>query len=98
MASFPNTFATKLVVGTEIGAGVFIQKVPYENSLTGGLSVLNGPVVCGVFPTFPGLGTVNDRTICTHLWCTWNDGSYHPPSSDGYDSVLHPLPPTSLVL
>ena len=59
MASFPNTLATKLVVGTEIGAGVFVQKVPYENSLTGGLSVLNGPVVCGVFPTFPGLGTVN---------------------------------------
>jgi len=50
MASFPNTLATKLVVGTEIGAGVFVQKVPYENSLTGGLSVLNGPVVCEYFP------------------------------------------------
>lgn len=59
MANFGVAFATKLVVGSEIGAGVFAQKIPYENSISGGLTVINGPAIFGIQPAFPGMGVVN---------------------------------------
>jgi len=48
MANFPVTYTTRLVVGSELSAGITkVQTKPYDFSLLGGLSVLNGPVVMG---------------------------------------------------
>ena len=48
MANFPVTYTTRLVVGSELSAGITkVQTKPYDLSLLGGLSVLNGPVVMG---------------------------------------------------
>ena len=60
MANFPLTYTTRLVVGSELSAGITkVQTKPYDLSLLGGLSVLNGPVVMGTgLPLAPApLGT-----------------------------------------
>ena len=60
MANFPVTYTTRLVVGSELSAGITkVQTKPYDLSLLGGLSVLNGPVVMGTgLPLAPApLGT-----------------------------------------
>ena len=61
MANFPVMYGTRLVVGSEVAAGISkIQTKPYDFSLLGGLSVLNGPVQMGVAPLSPvPLGTLH---------------------------------------
>ena len=61
MANFPVMYGTRLVVGSEVSAGISkIQTKPYDFSLLGGLSVLNGPVQMGVAPLSPvPLGTLH---------------------------------------
>ena len=60
MAFFPSIFGSRLVVGGEAPSGITkIQTKPYDGSLLGGLSILNGPVQIGVAPlAVPPLGTV----------------------------------------
>ena len=44
----------RLTVGSQTAAGIANpQKLPYEKSLFGGLSILNGPVQIGVAPLLP---------------------------------------------
>jgi hypothetical protein len=61
MANFPVMYGTRLVVGSEVSAGISkIQTKPYDFSLLGGLTVLNGPVQMGVAPLSPvPLGTLH---------------------------------------
>ena len=54
MAHIFKTFANRLTVGSQTAAGIANpQKLPYEKSLFGGLSILNGPVQIGVAPLLP---------------------------------------------
>ena len=54
MAHVYHTAATRLTVGSQTAAGITNpQKLPYEKSLFGGLSILNGPVQIGVAPLTP---------------------------------------------
>ena len=51
MAHIFKTFANRLTVGSQTAAGIVNpQKLPYESSTFGGLSILNGPVQIGVAP------------------------------------------------
>ena len=51
MAHIFKTFANRLTVGSQTAAGITNpQKLPYESSTFGGLSILNGPVQIGVAP------------------------------------------------
>ena len=48
------TSGTRLTIGSQTAAGITNpQKLPYEKSLFGGLSILNGPVQIGVAPLLP---------------------------------------------
>ena len=48
------TYGTRLTIGSQTAAGIANpQKLPYEKSLFGGLSILNGPVQIGVAPLTP---------------------------------------------
>ena len=54
MAHIFKTFANRLTVGSQTAAGIVNpQKLPYESSVFGGLSILNGPVQIGVAPLTP---------------------------------------------
>ena len=54
MAHIFKTFANRLTVGSQTAAGIVNpQKLPYESSTFGGLSILNGPVQIGVAPLSP---------------------------------------------
>ena len=54
MAHVFHTAATRLTVGSQTAAGITNpQKLPYESSVFGGLSILNGPVQIGVAPVLP---------------------------------------------
>ena len=54
MAHVFSTSASRLTVGSQTAAGITNpQKLPYEKSLFGGLSILNGPVQIGVAPLLP---------------------------------------------
>ena len=54
MAHVYHTAATRLTVGSQTAAGITNpQKLPYESSVFGGLSILNGPVQIGVAPLTP---------------------------------------------
>ena len=54
MAHVFHTAASRLTVGSQTAAGITNpQKLPYEKSLFGGLSILNGPVQIGVAPLTP---------------------------------------------
>ena len=54
MAHVYHTAATRLTVGSQTAAGITNpQKLPYEASVFGGLSILNGPVQIGVAPLTP---------------------------------------------
>ena len=54
MAHVYHTAATRLTVGSQTAAGITNpQKLPYESSVFGGLSILNGPVQIGVAPLSP---------------------------------------------
>jgi len=54
MAHVYHTAATRLTVGSQTAAGITNpQKLPYESSVFGGLSILNGPVQIGVAPVLP---------------------------------------------
>ena len=54
MAHVYHTGATRLTVGSQTAAGITNpQKLPYETSVFGGLSILNGPVQIGVAPLTP---------------------------------------------
>ena len=54
MAHIFKTFANRLTVGSQTAAGITNpQKLPYESSVFGGLSILNGPVQIGVAPLLP---------------------------------------------
>ena len=54
MAHIFKTFANRLTVGSQTAAGIVNpQKLPYESSVFGGLSILNGPVQIGVAPVLP---------------------------------------------
>ena len=54
MAHVYHTAATRLTVGSQTAAGITNpQKLPYETSVFGGLSILNGPVQIGVAPLTP---------------------------------------------
>jgi len=54
MAHVYHTAATRLTVGSQTAAGITNpQKLPYEASVFGGLSILNGPVQIGVAPLLP---------------------------------------------
>ena len=54
MAHIFKTFANRLTVGSQTAAGIVNpQKLPYESSTFGGLSILNGPVQIGVAPLLP---------------------------------------------
>ena len=45
---------SRLTVGSQTSAGITNpQKLPYESSVFGGLSILNGPVQIGVAPLLP---------------------------------------------
>mgnify|MGYP000993267896 CR=1 FL=1 len=61
MANVPVIYGTRLVVGSEASAGISkIQTKPYDLSIFGGLSILNGPVQVGVAPLGPApLGTLH---------------------------------------
>ena len=54
MAHIFKTFANRLTVGSQTAALITNpQKLPYESSTFGGLSILNGPVQIGVAPLSP---------------------------------------------
>ena len=54
MAHVFSTSASRLTVGSQTAAGIVNpQKLPYESSTFGGLSILNGPVQIGVAPLLP---------------------------------------------
>ena len=54
MANIFKAYAGRLTVGTQTEAGITNpQKKPYEASLFGGLSIINGPVQIGVAPLLP---------------------------------------------
>ena len=54
MAHVFHTAASRLTVGSQTAAGITNpQKLPYESSVFGGLSILNGPVQIGVAPLLP---------------------------------------------
>lgn len=54
MAHVFHTAASRLTVGSQTAAGITNpQKLPYEASVFGGLSILNGPVQIGVAPLLP---------------------------------------------
>ena len=54
MAHVFSTSASRLTVGSQTAAGITNpQKLPYEASVFGGLSILNGPVQIGVAPLLP---------------------------------------------
>ena len=54
MAHVFHTAASRLTVGSQTAAGITNpQKLPYETSVFGGLSILNGPVQIGVGPLSP---------------------------------------------
>ena len=54
MAHVFHTAASRLTVGSQTAAGITNpQKLPYETSVFGGLSILNGPVQIGVAPLLP---------------------------------------------
>ena len=54
MAHIFKTFANRLTVGSQTAALITNpQKLPYESSTFGGLSILNGPVQIGVAPLTP---------------------------------------------
>tara|TARA_A100001201_G_scaffold34752_1_gene37000 strand:+ start:13198 stop:14028 length:831 start_codon:yes stop_codon:yes gene_type:complete len=61
MANFPVIYGTRLTVGSEVSAGISkIQTKPFDFSLLGGLSILNGPVQVGVAPLSPvPLGSIH---------------------------------------
>lgn len=58
--NIPVIYGTRLVVGSEIAAGITkVQTAPLALSVFGGFSVLNGPVQVGVAPLSPvPLGTM----------------------------------------
>ena len=60
MAFYPSIHGSRMVLGGEAPAGITkVQTRPYDGSLLGGLSILNGPVQIGVAPlAVPPLGTV----------------------------------------
>ena len=48
------TSGNRLTIGSQTAAGITnVQKLPYESSTFGGLSILNGPVQIGVAPLSP---------------------------------------------
>ena len=48
------TSGNRLTMGSQTAAGITNpQKLPYESSAFGGLSILNGPVQIGVAPLSP---------------------------------------------
>ena len=54
MAHNFNCSGTRLTIGSQSVAGITnVQKLPYESSTFGGLSILNGPVQIGVAPLSP---------------------------------------------
>ena len=54
MANIFKAYAGRLTVGTQTAAGISNpQKLPYESSVFGGLSIINGPVQIGVAPLSP---------------------------------------------
>ena len=54
MAHVFHTAASRLTVGSQTAAGITNpQKLPYEKSAFGGLSILNGPVQMGIAPLSP---------------------------------------------
>ena len=54
MAHNFNCSGTRLTIGSQSTAGITnAQKLPYESSTFGGLSILNGPVQIGVAPLSP---------------------------------------------
>ena len=54
MAHNFNCSGTRLTIGSQSVAGITnAQKLPYESSTFGGLSILNGPVQIGVAPLLP---------------------------------------------
>ena len=54
MAHNFNCSGTRLTIGSQSIAGITnVQKLPYESSTFGGLSILNGPVQIGVAPLLP---------------------------------------------
>lgn len=59
--NIPVIYGTRLVVGSEAASGISkIQTKPFDFSIFGGLSVLNGPVQMGVAPLSPvPLGTLH---------------------------------------
>ena len=59
--NIPVIYGSRLVVGSEVSAGVTkVQTKPFDLSLLGGLSILNGPVQMGVAPLSPApLGTLH---------------------------------------
>lgn len=61
MANFPVIYGTRLTVGSEVSAGISkLQTKPFDFSLLGGLSILNGPVQVGVAPLSPvPLGSIH---------------------------------------
>ena len=51
MAHVFSTSGSRLTIGSQTAAGITNpQKLPYEASVFGGLSILNGPVQIGVAP------------------------------------------------
>lgn len=60
MSNSPLMFGTRMVLGSEVSAGVTkVQTLPYDNSLLGGLGIINGPLQVGVAPlAIPPLGTI----------------------------------------
>ena len=51
MAHNFNCSGTRLTIGSQSIAGITnVQKLPYESSTFGGLSILNGPVQIGYAP------------------------------------------------
>jgi len=59
--NIPVIYGSRLVVGSEASSGVTkVQTKPFDLSLLGGLSILNGPVQMGVAPLSPApLGTLH---------------------------------------
>ena len=54
MAHVFSTSGSRLTIGSQTAAGITNpQKLPYEASVFGGLSILNGPVQIGVAPLLP---------------------------------------------
>ena len=83
MANFPIMYGTRLVVGSETSAGITkVLSKPFDGSLLGGFTVLNGPVQMGVAPLAPvPLGTLHVGP---------NPPTSGPPSLSGV-YIKHPL-------